>query len=209
LPSRIRSTSNQPNIAVAVAVNVVMNVAPAMPFDATAEPALNPNQPNHSRPAPSIVNGRLCGRIGDIGQPRRRPSTMHNARPAAPELMCTAVPPAKSITCMLLAIQPPFSPVTPLKQNTQWATGKYTMVAQSPANSSHGPNRRRSATAPEINATVMIANIAWNATNTVCGMVPASGMLTAGAPSVAACRYVPLIRPFRPQYCVGSPRKPP
>src|SRR6185312_3285098 len=67
-PSRMRSTNSQPNIAVAVAANVVKNVTPAMPFDATAEPALNPNQPNHSSPAPNITNGRLCGLIGVFGQ---------------------------------------------------------------------------------------------------------------------------------------------
>jgi hypothetical protein len=43
----------------------------------------------------------------------------------------------------------------------------------------------RSATAPEISATVMIANIAWKATNTVAGMVPTSGTSTGGPPSVA------------------------
>ena len=32
-----------------------------MPFAASALPALKPNQPNQSRPAPSSVNGTLCG----------------------------------------------------------------------------------------------------------------------------------------------------
>ncbi len=52
-----------------------------------AEPALKPYQPNHSRPAPSMTNGRLCGRIGVVGQPLRRPRTMASTRPAAPALM--------------------------------------------------------------------------------------------------------------------------
>ena len=47
----------------------------------------------------------------------------------------------------------------PLNANTQCATGKYTSVAQSPTNTSQAPNLIRSATAPEISATVMIANI--------------------------------------------------
>ena len=92
-----------------------------------------------------------------------------------PALMCTAVPPAKSIALSLLAIQPPVSAVTPSKANTQCATGKYTNVAHRPANTSQPPNFSRSATAPEISATVMMANINWNATNTVCGIVPATG----------------------------------
>ena len=90
--------------------------------------------------------------------------------------MCTAVPPAKSIATSLFAIQPPVSAVPPSNENTQWATGKYTNVTHSPANSSHPPNLRRSATAPEISATVMIANINWNATNTVAGIVKTSGI---------------------------------
>ena len=32
-----------------------------MPLAASALPALKPNQPNHSRPAPSRTNGTLCG----------------------------------------------------------------------------------------------------------------------------------------------------
>ena len=38
----------------------------AVLFAATAEPALKPNQPNHSRPAPIITRVRLCGRIGSM-----------------------------------------------------------------------------------------------------------------------------------------------
>ena len=129
LPSRNFSTSSQPSIAAEVAKVVVRNVEPARPLEPTAEPALKPNQPNHSRPAPSITKGRLCGRIGDLGQPLRLPSTMHSARPAAPALMCTAVPPAKSMACSLFAIQPPWCTRLPaasvtLKSNTQWQTGK-------------------------------------------------------------------------------------
>jgi len=68
-------------------------------------------------------------------------------------------------------------------------------VAHSPANSSHGPNRTRSATAPEIRATVRIANIAWKATNTVAGMVPNSASSAS--------------RPARPKASNGSPSRPP
>src|SRR5262249_39074119 len=124
LPSRIRSTRSHASIAVPVATVVVTKVDAAMPPELSAEPALNPYQPNHSRPAPSITNGRLCGRIGVPGQPLRLPSTSANAKPAAPELIWTAVPPAKSIALSLLAIQPPCSPVKLSNANTQCATGK-------------------------------------------------------------------------------------
>ena len=76
LPSRIVSVSSQASIAAAVATVVVTNVEPAVPSEAVAEPALNPYQPNHSRPAPSMTNGRLCGRIGVAGQPLRLPRMM-------------------------------------------------------------------------------------------------------------------------------------
>jgi len=112
--------------------------------------------------------------------------------------MCTAVPPAKSTALSLLAIQPPSTAVAPLKANTQCATGKYTMLTHSAVNASHGPKRIRSATAPEISATVMMANIIWKATNTVAGMVPTSGIATVLVP-------LPPISPRRPKYCVGSP----
>lgn len=116
--------SSQASIAAAVAMLVVMKVDPAAPLELVADPALNPYQPNHSRPAPSITNGRLCGRNSVVGQPLRLPSTSANARPAAPELIGTAVPPAKSIACSLLAIQPPFSAAKPSNAKTQCATGK-------------------------------------------------------------------------------------
>src|ERR1043165_1123914 len=61
-PSRIRSVSSQASMAAAVATVVVTKVDPATPLADTAEPALKPYQPNHSKPAPSITKGRLCGR---------------------------------------------------------------------------------------------------------------------------------------------------
>jgi hypothetical protein len=84
-----------------------------------------------------------------------------------------------------LAIQPPVADETSSKSNTQCDTGKYTIVAHRPANRSHEPNFMRSATAPEIRATVMIANVAWKATNTSAGIDPTSGNVTSGASSVA------------------------
>src|ERR1700759_1216310 len=205
-PSRIRSVSSQKSMAVAVAIVVVMNVDAATPLELVAEPALNPYQPNHSRPAPSITNGTLCGRNSVVGQPWRLPRTRGSPRPAVPELIWTAVPPAKSIAFSLLAIQPPCSAVTPSKAKTQCATGKATIVAHSTAKTSQELNFSRSETAPEINATVMIANISWNATNTFIGRVPASGMSVAALPAAAAAELPPM-RPLRPKYSSGSPKR--
>jgi hypothetical protein len=120
---------SQARAAAPVATKVLTQTTDAELPAVSAEPALKPNQPNHSRPAPSITRVRLCGRIGSRFHPLRRPSTIASARPATPALMCTAVPPAKSIAFRLLAIQPPTWVVTPSspvteKSKTQCATGK-------------------------------------------------------------------------------------
>src|ERR1041385_7281865 len=61
LPGRIRSRNVQTTNVAAGASIVVTKARPAMVLAATALPALNPNQPNQSRPAPSSTNGTLCG----------------------------------------------------------------------------------------------------------------------------------------------------
>src|SRR6478609_11295193 len=150
-PSLTFSTASQASVAAQVAVNVVtMTMAAELPA-ASAEPPLNAYQPAHSRPAPSSVSGTLCG-LRNLPNPSDLPSTIATARAAAPALMCTAVPPAKSMAFSWLAIQPPteFSVTTPSKANTQCATGKYTSTAQRPANTIQAPNFIRSAAAPEI-----------------------------------------------------------
>ncbi len=127
-PSRTCSTTSQPSTAPEVATIVLVKATPARSPAVSAEPALNPNHPNHSSDAPRRTNGRLCGRMGSRGQPRRLPRTIASASPAAPALMCTAVPPAKSRAPSLLtfAIQPPTAsaPTKPSNENTQCATGK-------------------------------------------------------------------------------------
>ena len=77
---------------------------------------MKPNQPNHSRPQPSMTSGRLCGRIGSFLKPMRLPMTRITPSAAAPALMCTAVPPAKSMTPSLNS--------QPSEAQTQCATGK-------------------------------------------------------------------------------------
>src|SRR3954451_23295427 len=115
LPSRSHSTTHQPIRAAAVASWVLTNAPAVVLPTATSDPALKPNQPNHSRPAPRATNGTLCGRMFSRGQPTRLPSTSATARAAEPALTCTAVPPAKSRAPRLAPIQP-----TP---QTQCATG--------------------------------------------------------------------------------------
>ena len=183
-------------MAAQVATNVVtMTMAAELPA-ASAEPPLKAYQPAHSSPAPSRVSGTLCGlrswpQIADL------PSTIATARAAAPALMCTAVPPAKSMAFRLLAIQPPteFSVTTPSKANTQCATGKYTSTAHRPAKTIHAPNFIRSAAAPEISATVMAANSAWNSANRL-----------TGRPVIVVCDSS---RSFMPANSVKLPTKPP
>ena len=71
------------------------------------------------------------------------------------------MPPAKSSIPRLLSQPPP---------HTQWATGKYTSVAQPTVNTVQAPNLARSAMAPLISATVMMAKVSWKAENTRSGM---------------------------------------
>ena len=91
--------------------------AATLPAD-RAEPALKPNQPNHSTPAPTRVSGSECGGIASPGQPRRRPRTIASARADAPEFISTTDPPAKSST--------PICASQPVGEKTQWASGTYT-----------------------------------------------------------------------------------
>ncbi len=60
------SIATQVSIAAAVAVLVLRKARPAMPSAASSLPALKPNQPTQSSPAPITVSGRLCGGIGSL-----------------------------------------------------------------------------------------------------------------------------------------------
>ena len=85
LAVRIRSVSSQPRIA-AMAAIAAMVFDPGRPAAGVvgaedAEPTLKPYQPNHSRPAPSMVSVRLCGRIGSLASRSRLPMTSASARP--------------------------------------------------------------------------------------------------------------------------------
>ena len=58
-------------------MKVLSSAWAASPLAASAEPALNPAQPNHRMPVPRIVSGRLCGCMPSLGQPLRLPRMMH------------------------------------------------------------------------------------------------------------------------------------
>src|SRR5262245_43548007 len=63
LPVRIASSTAHTTSVAAGASLDVTKARPACGLAATALPALKPNQPNQSSPAPSSTNGTLCGRI--------------------------------------------------------------------------------------------------------------------------------------------------
>src|SRR5262245_23722591 len=96
LPLMNHSANVHDNTAQAVARYVLMKASDADALASSAEPALNPNQPNHRSAAPTIVSVRLCGVMASRPNPIRLPSTKAPTRPATPALMCTTVPPAKS-----------------------------------------------------------------------------------------------------------------
>ena len=66
-PSRNQSSRVHTTSVPAGASIVVTNARPAIGLAASALPALNPNQPNHSRPEPRSTSGTLCGRSDDEG----------------------------------------------------------------------------------------------------------------------------------------------
>jgi hypothetical protein len=73
LPLKSHSAKVQESTAQAVARKVFMNASAAEPLASSAEPALKPNQPNHSMDAPIIVMVRLCGDMFSLPKPVRLP----------------------------------------------------------------------------------------------------------------------------------------
>src|SRR5512142_3313583 len=73
LPLRIHSAALQPSTAAAAAKCVATNALVARLPELRALPALKPNHPTHSRHAPMKLRTTLCGGIGSLGYPRRRP----------------------------------------------------------------------------------------------------------------------------------------
>ena len=66
LPLATHSVNIQASAAAAVAMCVTAKAMPARPSEATADPALKPNQPTHSSEAPITVSVRLCGAIDSL-----------------------------------------------------------------------------------------------------------------------------------------------
>src|SRR5690606_25061518 len=67
LPWLAHAKDIQVSAAAAAADSVTSIAMPATPSAATSEPALKPNQPTQSMPAPTIVMTRLLGFIGVPG----------------------------------------------------------------------------------------------------------------------------------------------
>src|ERR671925_1779270 len=96
LPVCAHDTSAHVTAAMPVATWVATNALVAFVAAAAAEPALKPNQPNHSSAAPSTISDMLCASIGTLPYPSLRPSIKAITRPDQPDVMCMTVPPAKS-----------------------------------------------------------------------------------------------------------------
>src|SRR5882724_2321204 len=114
-PRRAYSAMAQTNDATAVAMVVVRKAFAATTSAATALPALKPYQPTQSMPVPTMQRTILCGGIGSLPKPSRLPSIKQRFNADQPELMCTTVPPAKSMALIFASgFQTPFiSPLTP------------------------------------------------------------------------------------------------
>src|ERR1700756_5820970 len=67
LPLRIHSAPLQPTTAAAAAKCVATNALVARLLDASALPALKPNQPTHSRHAPMKLRTTLWGSMASFG----------------------------------------------------------------------------------------------------------------------------------------------
>src|SRR5215213_3985721 len=166
LPFMMYSAMAHTNAAAAAARVVVMKALAAMPSAATALPALKPYQPTHNMPVPIMVSTMLCGRKAWRPKPVRLPRIRHSTRADQPEVMCTTVPPAKSMALLVApAFQTPF--MKPSAPHTMWANGKYTPNIHSRMNSMMDEYFIRSAMAPTIRAGVMMANISWYIANTL------------------------------------------
>ena len=177
----IHSPSVHDSTAHAVARYVFRNASDAVLPASSAEPALKPNQPNHRSEAPIMVSGRLSGAIASRPKPTRVPITYAPTRPAMPALMCTTVPPAKSSAphcqmrpALAFVASTTFAAVYasgPAQNHTMCAIGQYENVNHSTENSSTAENfDALGERAEDRGSTVIAANVAWNATNTISGI---------------------------------------
>src|ERR1051326_3464276 len=158
LPRSAYSSMAHVNDATAVASVVAMNALAAIPSGASALPALKPYHPTQSKPVPTMQSTMLCGAMISFLNPSRWPRRMHKTSADQPELMCTTVPPAKSIAVIFAAaFHTPF--IHPSIPHTKGRKGKLEANIHTPTNTRTAANFILSATAPIINAGVMTANI--------------------------------------------------
>src|SRR5205823_5260648 len=123
LPRTTYSAIAQTNEATAVAIVVVVNALAAIPSAATALPALNPYHPTQSIPVPIMQSTMLCGAMFSFPKPSRLPRIKQRTSADQPEVMCTTVPPAKSMALMPASLfQTPF--MSPSIPQTMCACGK-------------------------------------------------------------------------------------
>jgi len=87
LPVCAQDINIQVSAAVPVAICVATKALDAAESAAVAEPALNPNHPNHSSAAPNTIRGILCASIGTLPYPNLRPSIIAAVKPAQPDVM--------------------------------------------------------------------------------------------------------------------------
>src|SRR6476620_5327776 len=118
LPRKIHSMPAPESAPAAAAKCVTQNALEARPSEASSLPALKPNQPTHSMAAPRTVYVMLCGAIFSRQKPTRLPSKSAQIKAETPELICTTVPPAKSIAPPAIAYLEPYARMPP--SHTQW-----------------------------------------------------------------------------------------
>src|SRR5712671_6150466 len=95
-PLRNHSAPAHPRAAAAAAKCVATNALVARLPALSALPALNPNQPTHSRHGPIKLSTTPWGGLGSFGFPERLPRYRGQTNADTPEVTCTTVPPAKS-----------------------------------------------------------------------------------------------------------------
>src|SRR3989344_7337499 len=89
LPFCAHESAAHVSAAAAAAVFVTTNALAARAPAASAEPALNPNHPNHRSAAPSITNGTLLAETEGPSGSMRLPTTIAEASAEKPAAMCT------------------------------------------------------------------------------------------------------------------------
>ena len=134
---------------------------PAAPLAAIALPALKPNQPTQSMPAPVTVVGRLCGGMGV----RRKTAAIaehqrgHQRRHARIDMHHRAAGEIEKAQVRRASRRP----------RPSARPARTPAAARARENSSIAAKRMRSAKAPTTSAGVMMAKVIWNMTNTDSG----------------------------------------